>query len=87
MSLSRGSRGKKSTKPRSIELTSIISFINFIKCMGFGLLGLAVIGLILIKNNTAAQVIYVMVIVVDLILILGGEIVIRFLNLKNNKGK
>lgn len=87
MSLSRGSRSTKSTKSRNIELTSIISFIKFIRCMAFGLLGLAILGVALIRNNTGAQVIYAMVIIVNLIMIIGAGIVIRFLSIRNNKGR
>jgi hypothetical protein len=47
------------------------------------MLGISVIGLLLTRDNEAAKVVYCMVIVVNLIIILGGIIPIRYLAKKN----
>jgi len=82
------SRGKNRTrkikKQDSIELHSILSFIKFIQSMSSGMLGISILGLILVGNNKAAQVVYVMVIVVNLAVIFGGMIPIKYLSSKNS---
>jgi len=82
------SRGKNRTrkikKQDSIEIHSILSFIKFIQSMSSGMLGISILGLILVGNNKAAQVVYVMVIVVNLAVIFGGMIPIKYLSSKNS---
>lgn len=82
------SRGKNRTrkikKQDSIELHSILSFIKFIQSISSGMLGISILGLILVGNNKAAQVVYVMVIVVNLAVIFGGMIPIKYLSSKNS---
>lgn len=82
------SRGKNRTrkikKQDSIELHSVLSFIKFIQSISSGMLGISILGLILVGNNKAAQVVYVMVIVVNLAVIFGGMIPIKYLSSKNS---
>lgn len=82
------SRGKNRTrkikKQDSIEIHSILSFIKFIQSISSGMLGISILGLILVGNNKAAQVVYVMVIVVNLAVIFGGMIPIKYLSSKNS---
>jgi len=81
---SRGGSGIKKTKKQdSIELDSILKFIKLIQGISSGMLVMSIIGLILVGKNTAAQVVYTMVIVVDLIIIFGGMIPINYLFNKN----
>lgn len=82
------SRGKNRTrkikKQDSIEIHSILSFIKFIQSISSGMLGISILGLILVGNNKSAQVVYVMVIVVNLAVIFGGMIPIKYLSSKNS---
>lgn len=79
MPLCRGNRTKKIGKENNIELSVIVKFVKFIQAVACGLLGISVIGLLLVRGNTSAQVVYTMVIVVNLIVILGGKIPVKFL--------
>jgi len=79
MPLCRGNRTKKIKRQSNIELKSIVKFINFIQAVACGLLGISVIGLLLVRENTSAQVVYTMVIIVNLMVILGGKIPVKFL--------
>lgn len=82
MSLCRGNRAKKVRKQDHIELNSILNFIKFIQCISCGMLGIAIIGLLIIRENISAQVVYIMTIVVNLIIIFGGRISIKYLSSK-----
>lgn len=68
-------KGKRS----NIDLTAILTFIKLIQAIGCGMLGISILGLILVGKNPSAQVLYVMVIVVNLIIVFGGLVPIRFL--------
>ena len=81
---SRGeNRARKIKKKSDIDLKSILTFVNFIQSLAFGMLGISILGLILVGKNQTAQVLYVMVIVVNLVIIFGGMIPIRYLNKKS----
>ncbi|WP_160677391.1 hypothetical protein [Clostridium sp. C8-1-8] len=83
MSLRATNRKKAIRKQDKIELSAILKFIRFIQAVSCGMLGISVIGLLLTRDNEAAKVVYCMVIVVNLIIILGGIIPIRYLAKKN----
>jgi hypothetical protein len=83
MSLRATNRKKTIRKQDKIELSAILKFIRFIQAVSCGMLGISVIGLLLTRDNEAAKVVYCMVIVVNLIIILGGIIPIRYLAKKN----
>jgi hypothetical protein len=83
MSLRATNRKKTNRKQDKIELPAILKFIRFIQAVSCGMLGISVIGLLLTRDNEAAKVVYCMVIVVNLIIILGGIIPIRYLAKKN----
>ncbi|EOR20339.1 hypothetical protein A500_17405 [Clostridium sartagoforme AAU1] len=83
MSSCRENRTRKIKKQSNIELKSIITFVKFIQSISFGMLGISILGLILVGKDPAAQVLYVMVIIVNLVLIFGGMVPIRYLNNKS----
>ncbi|MBC5627923.1 hypothetical protein H8S20_03355 [Clostridium sp. NSJ-6] len=76
-----GDNRKRKTKGKrsNIDLTAILTFIKLIQAIGCGMLGISILGLILVGKNPSAQVLYVMVIVVNLIIVFGGLVPIRFL--------
>lgn len=76
-------RKRKIKKQNSIDLKAILSFVKFIQSISFGMLGVSILGLILVGKNPGSQVLYVMVIFVNLIIIFGGMIPIRYLNNKS----
>lgn len=84
MSSCRKNRGRKIKKQDSIELHSILSFIKFIQAISSGMLGISILGLILVGDNKSAQVVYIMVIVVNMLVIFGGMIPIKYLTNKNS---
>lgn len=84
MPLCRGNRTKKVRKSDNIELDSILKFIKFIQCVSCGMLGISIIGMLLVKENVGAKVVYTMVIIVNLIIIIGGMIPVKYLTEKNN---
>lgn len=84
MPLCSGNRTKKVRKSDSIELDSILKFIKFIQCVSCGMLGISIIGMLLVKENAGAEVVYTMVIIVNLIIIVGGMIPVKYLTGKNN---
>ena len=76
-------RKRKAKRKRSnIDLTSILTFIKLIQAIGCGMLGISVLGLLLVGKNPSAQVLYIMVIVVNLIIVFGGLLPIRYLTNK-----
>ncbi|QAA34446.1 hypothetical protein [Clostridium manihotivorum] len=83
MSLRATDRKKAIRKQDKIELSAILKFIRFIQAVSCGMLGISLIGFFLTRDNEAAKVVYCMVIVVNLIIILGGMIPIRYLTKKN----
>lgn len=83
MPLCRGNRTKKVTKSDNIELDSILKFIKFIQCVSCGMLGISIIGMLLVKENAGAKVVYTMVIIVNLMIIIGGMIPVKYLTEKN----
>ncbi|MGG7143153.1 hypothetical protein ACQPVP_06765 [Clostridium nigeriense] len=83
MSSCRENRSRSIKKKSNIDLNSILTFIKFIQSISFGMLGISVLGFILVGKDPAAQVLYVMVIVVNLFIIFGGMIPIRYLNNRN----
>ena len=76
-------RKRKIKNKNSIELTAILNFVKFIQSVSFGMLGISILGLILVGKDPAAQVLYIMVIIVNLVIIFGGMIPIRYLNNKS----
>lgn len=84
MPLRSGNRTKKVRKSDNIELDSILKFIKFIQCVSCGMLGISIIGMLLVKENICAKVVYTMVIIVNLIIIIGGMIPVKYLTEKNN---
>lgn len=70
---------KAKSKRSNIDLTSILTFIKLIQAIGCGMLGISVLGLLLVGKNPSAQVLYIMVIIVNLIIVFGGLAPIRFL--------
>ncbi|WP_160691295.1 hypothetical protein [Clostridium sp. C2-6-12] len=83
MPLSRRNRTKKIRRSDNLELDSILKFIKFIQCISCGMLGISLIGILTIKENVGGQVVYTMTIIVNLIIILGGIIPIKYLTKKN----
>lgn len=78
---------KGKSKRSDIDLTSILTFIKLIQAIGCGMLGISVLGLILVGKNSSAQVLYIMVIVVNLIIVFGGLFPIRYLTNKVSNEK
>lgn len=76
-------RRRKIKNKNSIELKAILNFVKFIQSVSFGMLGISILGLILVGKDPAAQVLYIMVIIVNLVIIFGGMIPIRYLNNKS----
>ena len=73
---------RKRKAKSNIDLTSILTFIKLIQAIGCGMLGISVLGLLLVGKNPSAQVLYIMVIVVNLIIVFGGLLPIRYLTNK-----
>jgi hypothetical protein len=84
MPLRNGNRTKKVRKSDNIELDSIIKFIKFIQGVSCGMLGISIIGMLLVKEDIGAKVVYTMVIIVNVIIIIGGMIPVKYLTEKNN---
>jgi len=83
MPLRNRNRTKKVRKSDNIELDSILKFIKFIQCVSCGMLGISIIGMLLVKENVGAKVVYTMVIIVNLMIIIGGMIPVKYLTEKN----
>jgi len=83
MPLRSGNRTKKVRKSDNIELDSILKFIKFIQSVSCGMLGISIIGMLLVKENVGAKVVYTMVIIVNLMIIIGGMIPVKYLTEKN----
>lgn len=84
MSLRNGNRRKKVGKKGEIKLDLILRFVKFIQSMACGMLVMAIIGLLLLKDNIGSTVVYCMVIVVNLIIVFCGMIPIKFIEKKVN---
>lgn len=83
MSQCRGNRAGKIKKQGDIDLCSIIKFIKFIQSLAYGMLGIAIVGLILVGSNKEAQVLYTMVIVTNILVVIGGQLPIKALENKS----
>ncbi|MBM6859229.1 hypothetical protein H9X78_01775 [Clostridium saudiense] len=78
---------RKRKAKSNIDLTSILTFIKLIQAIGCGMLGISVLGLLLVGKNPSAQVLYIMVIVVNLIIVFGGLLPIKYLTNKASDEK
>lgn len=84
MSSRRKSRKNKKAKHSQIDLNAVVSFVRFIQCLSCGMFGVSVIALFLVKEDVSAQVIYTMVILVNLVIMLGGKVPINYLEKRIN---
>lgn len=86
MSLCRRGRENSTRKEDSIDLTAIVNFIKVIEYISCTILLVSIIGIILIKGDSGAQALYLLVIIVSGITTAGGIFGVKFLNSRiNNK--